>query len=82
VGKGDTLIHDLKNKNHRALTKIGQADINIVFHNRIANLKKIFPYIPEPLNRILLYFSNSANRFYEQAGQLLEDFMECELLFK
>ena len=49
---------------------------NIVFHNRVANLRKIYPYIPERLNRILLHFSKGANRFYETTNQLLEDLGE------
>jgi len=77
VGKGDILIHDLKTKNHPALARIDKADINIVFQNRVANLQKIYPYIPGPLNRVLLHFSNGANRFYEHTGQLLEDLTEC-----
>jgi hypothetical protein len=47
--------------------------LNTVFHNRVANLKKIYPYIPDALNRVLLHFSRGANWFYEQTGQLLED---------
>jgi hypothetical protein len=31
-----------------------------VFHNRVANLKKIYPYIPENLNRVLIHFSKDS----------------------
>ena len=37
------------------------------------NLKKIYPYIPQHLNRILLHFSEGAHCFYETTDQLLED---------
>jgi len=77
VGKGDILIHDLKKKDHPALAEIDEADFNIVFHNRVANLKKVYPYIPEALNRVLLHFSKGANRFYEHTDQLLEDLAGC-----
>ena len=82
VGKGDILINELKQKNHPALAELSQADINIVFHNRVANLKKVYPYIPESLNRVLLHFSNGANRFYEHTHQLLQDLMECQASLK
>jgi hypothetical protein len=54
--------------------------VNIVFKNRIANLKKIYPYIPESLNRVLMHFSKGANWFYENTDQLLDDLGEFQTL--
>jgi hypothetical protein len=51
-------------------------DLNVVFNNRIVNLKKIYPYIPESLNRILLHFSVGAKVFYDKTEQLLTDLAE------
>jgi len=73
VGKGDANLHELKSRNEPALARLHEEDLNIVFHNRVANLKKIYPYIPDSLNRVLLHFSKGARWFYEQTGQLLED---------
>ncbi|MFZ0613698.1 MAG: hypothetical protein WAM73_15780 [Desulfobacterales bacterium] len=73
VGKGDANLHDLKFRDDPALARLREEDMNIVFHNRVANLKKIYPYIPDRLNRVLLHFSKGARWFYEQTGQLLED---------
>jgi len=73
AGKGDVLLIDLKNQDHPALSTLWQEDVNIVFHNRVANLKKIYPYIPESLNSILMHFSKGANLFYENTEQLLDD---------
>jgi hypothetical protein len=42
----------------------------------VANLKKIFPYIPESLNQVLMHFSKGANWFYENTAQLLSDLEE------
>jgi hypothetical protein len=53
-----------------------------VFQNRIANLQKIYPYIPNRFNQVLLHFSHGANRFYEHTNQLLEDLMECKALLE
>lgn len=73
VGKGDILLHDLKRSAPDVLSQLSEDDLNIVFHNRVANLKKVFPYIPDSLNRVMLHFSNGANWFYEETGQLIYD---------
>lgn len=77
VGQGDVRLHDLKQQAHPALDRLVQEDLNIVFHNRVANLAKIFPYIPDKLNRVLLHFSAGARRYYETTDELLEDLHEA-----
>ena len=76
VGKGDLLLPDLKKQKHPALSTLREEDVNIVFNNRVVNLKKIYPYIPEALNQVLMHFSKGANWFYENTEQLLEDIGE------
>jgi hypothetical protein len=76
VGKGDVLMLDLHNMGHPALGHLREDDMNIVFHNRVANLRKVYPYIPDRLNRILLHFSKGAPCFYETTSELLEDLEE------
>jgi hypothetical protein len=76
VGMGDVLLRDLKAQRHAALSGLHEEDLNIVFNNRIVNLKKIYPYIPESLNRVLMHFSKGANWFYENTSQLLDDLGE------
>lgn len=78
VGRGDVLLPDLRKRDHSALQALTPEDVNIVFNNRVANLKKIYPYIPETLNRILLHFSKGANWFYENTAQLLDDLGEFQ----
>ncbi len=73
AGMRDVLLPDLKKDGHPLLSTLSEADLNIVFHNRVVNLRKIYPYIPESLNRVLLHFSRGANRFYEHTSQLLDD---------
>lgn len=48
-------------------------DFSLLARNRIVNLKKIFPYIPDPLNHILLHFSAGAEVFYETVEELHTD---------
>jgi serine/threonine protein kinase len=73
TGMGDILLDDLRKANHPALSGIEEDDLNIVFKNRVINLKKVYPYIPESLNRILMHFSMGANLFYAHTSELLED---------
>lgn len=73
AGKGDVLLLNLHEQDHPALKILRNEDLNIVFSNRVADLKRIYPYISEPLNRILRHFSNGANWHYENINQLLED---------
>jgi serine/threonine protein kinase len=73
VGMGDVLLPELKKRDHPALDTLTDDDLNIVFNNRVANLKKLFPYIPESLNRILMHFSKGTHWFYENTVQLLDD---------
>ena len=73
VGKGDVLLTDLKQQSPEVLDRLTEADLNIVFRNRVANLKKIYPYISVALNDVLLHFSRSANWFYEHTRQLISD---------
>ena len=80
VGKGDVLLPNLKKQGHSALYDLRQDDLNIVFNNRVANLKKIYPYIPEDLNRVLMHFSKGANWFYENTEQFIDDLGEFQTL--
>ena len=76
TGKGDVVLHDLKKKRESSLALLESRDMNIMFNNRVANLKKIFPYLPEPLNTILLHFSIGADLFYDNIVQFLDDLGE------
>ena len=78
VGMGDVLLRDLKREGHPSLGTLSEADLNLVFNNRVVNLKKVFPYISNSLNRVLMHFSRGANWFYENTVQFLEDLAECK----
>jgi len=76
AGMGDVLLPDLKREAHPCLNTLSDADLNLVFNHRVVNLKKVYPYISEPLNRTLMHFSKGANWFYENTVQLLDDLEE------
>jgi hypothetical protein len=79
VGGGDITVQQLQAKESSHLEKLTPEDMNIIFNNRVANIQKIYPYVPDALNYILLHFSNGANLYYENTGQLLEDLEEVHI---
>lgn len=77
VGRGDVLVSDLHRSNRPLFDTLWGEDLNLSFKNRVANLQKIYPYIPNSLNRILLHFSWGATIFYENVDQMLDDLDEA-----
>ena len=73
TGRGDVLVPDLYHNQRELFDTLWGEDLNISYKNRVANLKKIYPYIPDSLNRILLHFSNGAKIFYDTTEQMLDD---------
>lgn len=53
-------------------------DFGLVHSSRVCNLRKIYPYIPDRLNRVLMHFSKSTEVFYETVDELLEDLRPVE----
>ncbi len=77
TGRGDMTTHRLLRESPGLLDRLTLDDVNIVFHNRVNNLKKIYPYIPENLNEILMHFALGAPVYYEYVRELLEDLGEA-----
>jgi hypothetical protein len=77
IGRGDVTVQKLQQESSPALNRITSDDVNIIFNNRVVNLRKVYPYVPETLNIILLHFSVGANIYYETTEQLLHDLLEA-----
>lgn len=76
TGKGFHTLHDLKSPRspfHAALPTLREEDFSLFFPNRLMNLKKIFPYLRETLNKVLMHFAAGADVFYESAQEFMED---------
>ncbi len=69
IEKNNDISQQLKNK-------ILAEDMSAFFKHRVMNLKKIFPYIPDKLNRILMSFSISTTVFYETITDIILDLDE------
>jgi len=72
TGKG---VHTIQE--HEGRRDIGEADCALFFRHRIVNLRKLFPYVPEALNRVLMHYSAEAEVFYETVPELLADLEPC-----
>lgn len=77
TGRGDITTYRLLREAPEVFDRLTEDDVNIVFHNRVNNLKKVYPYIPEKLNRILMHFALSAPLYYDETRELLEDLGEA-----
>ena len=78
AGRGDVTTNRLLREAPDILDRLTEDDVNIVFRNRVANLRKIYPYIPAGLNRVLMHFSLGAEVYYETTEELLEDLGEAQ----
>lgn len=58
-------------------TIIDVDDCSIMFPNRVVNLKKLFPYIPDSLNNVLLRFSLAAEVYYDTADEFIDDLLRA-----
>ena len=54
-------------------SSLDRSDGSVFFNHRIFNLRKLFPYVPEELNAVLLRFSLGSGEGYETMEELLED---------
>jgi len=41
------------------------------------NLRRVYPYVPDSLNRVLLRFSAGATRGYDRLAQVVDDLGAC-----
>ncbi|SNR64901.1 hypothetical protein SAMN04488503_0602 [Humidesulfovibrio mexicanus] len=72
TGKG---VHTIQDHPERA--DIREEDCALFFRHRIVNLRKLFPYVPEELNRVLMHYSAASEVYYETVSELLHDLKPC-----
>jgi hypothetical protein len=76
TGKGVHTIQD-RAQADMAGALITEADCSLFFRHRIVNLRKLYPYVPENLNRVLLHYSAASDVYYETVPELLADLEPC-----
>jgi hypothetical protein len=80
LGKGVHKVRDLERSPGSyplCLDRITPMDQVLLYNDRIANLRKLFPYIPARLNDIVMKFSAGASDFYPDLEKLSDDLHEC-----
>jgi len=76
AGKGEHTFSDIRKEKklpEKIIDSLNENDASAFFKYRIMNLKKLFPYIPQKLNDILMHFSVKTDVFYDTAEQIIED---------
>ena len=77
TGKGEHTISSMQEHEEDVLQTLTHDDFSLMFANRLANIRKLFPYIPGELNNVLLHFSAGTYIFYDNTEELLEDLKGC-----
>ncbi|MGE4299923.1 MAG: serine/threonine protein kinase [Desulfovibrionaceae bacterium] len=60
-----------------AAARIEGGDYSVMFPYRLVNVRALFPYIPEQLHRVLMYFSLGSDVYYESVNEFLADLRPC-----
>jgi len=76
AGQGLVTIQRIKQEFPGSLTRFNSSDASVFFPHRMMNLRKIFPYLPEKLNAVLMRFSTGTQAYYERIDQIVADLCE------
>jgi len=76
VGMGLSTFHDIRTSGRfqpDIISNLQPMDAGAFHHHRLMNLKKIYPYISERLNALLMRFSMGADDYYWTVPELMDD---------
>ena len=75
IGQGPKFYHDLKRESEfgKIVGNLVAEDFSIIEGTQLMNLKKIYPYIPDSLNNILMHFSGHSEAFYQSVDEIIHD---------
>lgn len=75
VGQGERTLHNLIHVAELAenIEHLGSNDFSVVESTRLMNWRKLYPYVSDKLNGVLMHFSNGAELFYESVAEIVED---------
>ena len=82
IGKGFHTIQKIMNDpmTYGGLKdRLEPGDFSFMHKRRFINLKKHYPFIPNPLNNMLMRFSTKADSYYGSVEELIEDMNKCLL---
>ncbi|MCF8033283.1 MAG: hypothetical protein K9K66_09185 [Desulfarculaceae bacterium] len=73
VAGHEVTYHWLKQDHPEILERLRPEDYSPALKNRLMNLKKVYPYLPDSLNNVLLHFSAGSPVFYERVEELMAE---------
>jgi hypothetical protein len=76
AGKGRHSAHDIRQQLHKYpdfMGTLNSNDMSLMFPHRVANLRKLFPYLSADLNEILMRFSGDCTDPYRDLGIFISD---------
>lgn len=76
AGQGLVTTQRIKQEFPGSLARFNSSDASVFFPHRMMNLRKIFPYLPEKLNAVLMRFSAGTQAYYERIDQIIVDLCE------
>ena len=77
VGKGYLLLREIKLHYPEIAKRLRPGDMQSVFPSQLANLKMVYPYIHNGLNKLLLSFSQGSGIVYQDAKKLAADILHA-----
>lgn len=80
VGKGFHEIFTIdsdKSTYGDLIDRLEPGDFSLLDRRRFINLRKLYSYIPKPLNDILMHFSKGADVYYESVSEIIKDLNIC-----
>jgi hypothetical protein len=82
MGKGFITFRDVIQQHPELSGRFTEDDASVFFPQRVMNLGKVYPYIPNKLNKILLRFSAGTQSYYDSVSLLVDDLLECSAALK
>lgn len=79
VGKSLTTFHEIRTSgrfSQATYDSLVSEDASAFYSYRLMNLKKIYPYVDDRLNAILMHFANDSPSYYESMFHLINDLSE------
>jgi tRNA A-37 threonylcarbamoyl transferase component Bud32 len=82
IGKGERCFQagNLDKEVAQRVESLKRADFSVVQPSRLMNWRKLYSYVPEKLNRVLMSFAAGAEVYYESVDEILEDIGDATAL--
>ncbi len=79
TGKGEHTLGSLNEGRHKGAQQatLEPDDFLLMWPNRLANLRKLYPYIPVELNNVIMHFAAGNYVFYDTVDEMLQELRPC-----